>query len=140
MPVIFKKLNLTRFPVINRRNITSWINSIVEDENKKPGEICIIFTNDKTLIEINRKYLNHDTFTDIITFDYNHDNRIEGDLFISTERVLENSVKFKVTFQEELLRVIVHGLLHLLAYNDKNTVRKKQMTAKENYWLERYSG
>jgi rRNA maturation RNase YbeY len=139
MPVIYKKLNLTSFPVINRRSVSVWLNSVVESENKRSGEICIIFTNDETLVEINRKYLNHDSYTDIITFDYNHENRIEGDLFISAERVLENSKKFKVSFHDELLRVIVHGLLHLLGYDDKNPKGKKAMTEMENLWLERFN-
>ncbi len=110
------------------------------------GTITFIFCSDEYLLKINQSYLNHDYYTDIITFDYSQEDslkstiskvgrRISGDLFISIDRVKENAKKFSKTFEEELYRVIIHGILHLLGYTDKTKIAKTEMTKQENYWL-----
>ena len=111
-----------------------WLEKVVYTENKKLGEIAIIICKDDYLLEKNIKFLNHDTLTDVITFDYCSDKKISGDIFISIDRVKENAKKFKVTFLNELDRVMVHGLLHLLGYNDKTEAEAKKMK-KENFYL-----
>ncbi len=107
------------FELPNEDQIASWISRVILSENKKEGEINYIFCNDDYLLNLNEQYLDHDTLTDIISFDYSVGNEIHGDIFISTERVKENAIDFKVTFEEELQRVIVHGVLHYCGYKDK---------------------
>jgi len=116
--------------------IRKWILSIIETENKACGFIDIIFCDDDYLLEINLQYLNHDTYTDIITFDYSDDKAISGDLFISIDRVIENGESLGIDFFNELKRVIAHGVLHLIGYNDKEAMDLKLMRAKENYYLD----
>ncbi|WP_350293360.1 rRNA maturation RNase YbeY [uncultured Croceitalea sp.] len=113
-------------------NYTDWINKLITSQGSFLGNLSYIFCDDAFLLDINLKYLNHDTLTDIITFDYSEDNTISGDIFISIERVNENATKFKVDFEEELLRVMSHGILHLLGYNDKTDDDKDLMRKKEN--------
>jgi len=112
-----------------------WLQSVAKEEQKKVGVLNYVFCSDNYLLEINQEYLQHDTYTDIVTFD-NSDNAkiIEGDIFISYERVLENAAKFG-TESSELQRVMVHGLLHLCGYKDKAKAEKALMTEKENYYL-----
>ncbi|WP_167964453.1 rRNA maturation RNase YbeY [Saonia flava] len=110
----------------------SWILTIFEIENSFCGDINYIFCDDRYLLEINKKYLNHDTYTDIITFDYSAGNLISSDIFISIDRVRENAANLDVDFEEELLRVMSHGILHLLGFNDKTEDEKAQMRVKEN--------
>lgn len=110
----------------------NWINWVAESENKTVGEINYIFCDDDYLLELNNKHLRHDTLTDIITFDYTLGNLISGDIFISTERVLDNSKDFDVSFEEELKRVIVHGILHLCGFKDKTEKDELQMRSKED--------
>ena len=114
-----------------------WLKDIIKKENKTLGELVYIFCNDDYLLEKNIKYLNHNTLTDVITFDYCLDKIISGDILISVERVRENSESYNVSFSEELNRVMVHGLLHLLGYNDKNPEEKGIIRKKENYYLEK---
>jgi len=111
------------------------ITEMIKGENKETGETCIIFCSDEYLMEINRKYLNHDYYTDIVTFNYVEGNVISGDLFISTERVKENALKYGVDFMSELYRVIFHGILHLCGYNDSTDKEKEIIRKKENYYL-----
>jgi len=111
------------------------ITEMIKEEKKERGEICIIFCSDEYLIEINRKYLNHDYYTDIVTFNYVERNVISGDLFISTERVKENALKYGVDFMSELYRVIFHGILHLCGYDDSTDKEKEIIRNKENYYL-----
>ena len=121
--------------------ISQWLSTVFEQENKTFQQVNYIFCNDDYLLEINKEYLNHKTLTDIITFPYHEENDpIEGDIFISLERVLENASKFKVPVGHELLRVIVHGALHLIGYLDKTKEAKAQMTEKENYYLLQWQG
>ncbi len=111
------------------------VEAILQEENKRAGTVNYIFCNDDYLLEINKKYLKHDYYTDIITFDYKEEDEISGDIYISTERVEENSDIEKVHFTEELYRIVFHGVLHLCGYNDKSEEEQKQMRAKEDYYL-----
>jgi rRNA maturation RNase YbeY len=111
---------------------TDWISSVILSESKSEGEINYIFCNDDYLVEINQQYLNHDTLTDIISFDYSLGNEIHGDIYISIERVRENAVEFKVSFEEELKRVMIHGILHYCGYKDKSESDELLMRSKED--------
>ncbi|WP_082326582.1 rRNA maturation RNase YbeY, partial [Sunxiuqinia dokdonensis] len=102
-----------------------WIKNTIKKEGREPGEITFIFCSDDYLLEINKQYLDHDYYTDIITFDYVEGKEISGDIFISVDRVKENAATFGVDFQNELNRVLVHGVLHLLGYKDKSADEKK---------------
>lgn len=110
----------------------SWIETIILSENKTLGEISYIFCNDEYLHNINMQYLNHDTLTDIISFDYTEGDVISGDIFVSIERVKDNAIDFKVTFEEELKRVLAHGVLHYCGYKDKTDADATLMRTKEN--------
>ncbi len=125
------------FPKIKKRNTGAWLRSVIEAEGKKVGDISFIFCSDEYLLDINRKYLDHDYFTDIITFDYVEGLTISGDIFISVDRVSENCVTYKCSFEEELNRILAHGVLHLLGYKDKSEADKKVMTGKEDYCLKK---
>ncbi|MFK8275056.1 rRNA maturation RNase YbeY [Capnocytophaga cynodegmi] len=109
----------------------TWIEKIIASEEKELGELNYIFCDDNYLHQINVQYLDHDTLTDIITFDYTEEQTISGDIFISVERVADNAKDFNVDFQAELLRVMAHGVLHLCGYKDKSDAESKQMRSKE---------
>ena len=126
----------TNFKFVKRRLNNAWLKLVSESEVKKLGNINIIFCSDNYILDVNMKYLQHDYFTDIITFDYCENNVLSGDLFISVDSVRENSVFFKTEFSDELNRVIVHGLLHLIGYDDHTPEDQKVMREKENYYLE----
>ena len=116
--------------------LTQWMLLIAQQENRVIQQISYIFCSDGYLHELNQQYLQHDTLTDVITFDYSEPpNFMEGDIFISIERVQENAPTFGVTFEEELRRVMIHGLLHLCGYNDKTPEQKSQMTQREDQAL-----
>ena len=115
--------------------VVDWIHRVIGAEKKELGEISIIFTSDKYLLSVNKEYLKHDYFTDIITFDYCNDIIVAGDLFISIDRVNENAESFEVSFITELRRVIVHGVLHLCGYKDKTDEQQKEMRGKEDTFL-----
>ena len=110
----------------------SWIETIILSENKTVGEISYVFCDDDYLHAINMQYLNHDTLTDIISFDYTEGDVISGDIFVSIERVKDNALDFKVTFEEELKRVLAHGVLHYCGYKDKTDADATLMRTKEN--------
>lgn len=120
------------FELPNEDQIATWISRVILSENKKEGEINYIFCNDDYLLNLNEQYLDHDTLTDIISFDYSVGNEIHGDIFISTERVKENAIDFKAAFEEELQRVIVHGVLHYCGYKDKTEDDERLMRNKED--------
>jgi len=122
----------TDFELANETKISDWLSKVIISENKKEGDINYIFCNDEYLLEINQQYLNHDTLTDIISFDYSVGNELHGDVFISVERVRDNAFDFNVSFEEELLRVLVHGVLHYSGYKDKTEADEKIMRKKEN--------
>lgn len=115
--------------------MTGWIKTTIISEEKIAGDISFIFCSDAYLLEVNKQYLDHDYFTDIITFDYVEGGIISGDIFISCDRVKENAVEFKTGFDNELSRIIIHGVLHLLGYKDKNKKDKLLMTEKEDFYL-----
>lgn len=119
------------FALKNQKRYRNWITSVVKSEGKKCGDISYIFCDDAYLNAINKDYLNHEDFTDIISFDYCEGEIISGDIFISTERVKENATKFLVEFDEELRRVLVHGILHYCGYKDKTEEDSKLMRKKE---------
>ncbi|MCK4662671.1 MAG: rRNA maturation RNase YbeY [Bacteroidales bacterium] len=125
-------------PKINKSKIKKWIIKVIDDEGCKTGDINIIFVSDNYLNEINKKYLLKNYLTDIITFNYNVNRLISGDIYISLERVTENAKTFCVEFYNELLRIIIHGILHLLKYDDKNKKSKIEMTEMENLYIEKY--
>ena len=112
-----------------------WIAKNISKENKKVGQLNFIFCSDSYLLEINKKYLNHDFFTDVISFDYTEENRISGDIYISLDRVKENAKEFGYSIKDELHRIIIHGLLHLLGYSDKTPDLKVIMKDKEDFYL-----
>lgn len=120
---------------VNVKFLTQWLDKVTQLENKKLGELTFIFTSDDYLLEVNKQYLDHDYYTDIITFDYCEDDYVIGDLFISIDRVKENAQSNNTTFQNELNRVIVHGVLHLCGYKDKSEVDVQLMRQKENQML-----
>ncbi len=119
------------FSLEQEDNYASWIETIVESENKILGEISYIFCDDEYLHTINLQYLNHDTLTDIISFDYTEGNVISGDIFVSIERVIDNAKDFNVPFDEELKRVLAHGVLHYCGYKDKSNADVLLMRSKE---------
>lgn len=125
----------TDFVFKKRRECNAWLKAVAESEIKKLGSINIIFCSDNYILDINQKYLHHDYFTDIITFDYCEGKLLSGDLFISVDSVKENSITYNTEFAQELLRVIVHGLLHLIGYDDHTPEDQSQMRDKENYYL-----
>ena len=113
----------------------SFISNILISEKKTEGDVVLIFCSDEYLLEINKKHLNHNYYTDIITFDYCVENIVSGDLYISIDRVKENAKTFNDSFINELSRVVIHGVLHLCGYNDKTESEKKIMTQKENQYI-----
>ena len=124
------------FTLPEKKMIRDWLTAITKAENKSLEEVNYIFTSDEYLLRINSSYLNHHYYTDVISFSHAETpSIIEGDIFISIERIKENAPKFEKTFRDELLRVMVHGLLHFIGYNDKSEEDKKTMTNKEDYYL-----
>jgi len=121
----------TDFELHNEPDFSKWLSAVILSENKKEGEINYIFCDDDYLLEINQQYLDHDTLTDIISFDYSVGNEINGDVFVSVERVKENASDYNVTFQEEIQRVLVHGILHYCGYKDKTESDELVMRTKE---------
>ena len=121
-----------KYNLKDKRKVGNWIKEVAKIHNKKVGELSIIFVSDEEILSINQQYLNHNYFTDIITFDYSFDGIIEGDIFISIDTVKTNSQKFRTDYGEELLRVIIHGVLHLIGFKDKNPKDKKEMTFNED--------
>lgn len=119
-----------------RKTKTSkWLRLVAESEIRRLGDINVIFCSDNYILDLNQKYLSHDYFTDIITFDYCEGDKLNGDLFISIDSVRENAVAYGEDFSRELSRVIVHGILHLIGYDDHTEDEKKTMRQKEDYYL-----
>ena len=122
----------SEFTLTNEEAVASWLSTVITSENKTEGEINYIFCDDEYLHKINVEYLNHDTLTDIISFDYTMGNEIGGDIFVSVERVLDNSKDYNTSFDEELKRVLVHGVLHYCGYKDKSEDDETVMRSKED--------
>ena len=127
-----------KYSLKEKRRIKEWLNLVAFEEGNKIQNLNFLIVGDKRMIHFNKTYLNHDYSTDIITFDNSENKKISGDIVISIERVKENSKKYKVKLEDELRRVMAHGLLHLLGYDDKNEKEKKRIRKKENYYLELY--
>ena len=121
----------TDFQLENESDYERWVDNVIESEGKEPGEINYIFCDDEYLHNINMQYLNHDTLTDIISFDYCIGDLISGDIFVSIERVQDNAKDYEVSFNEELLRVLAHGVLHYCGYKDKTQDEALLMRSKE---------
>ncbi len=135
--IIFQSENIY-FVLEKEENLKLFIETIINENGKQCGEWSYIFCSDDYLLDINKKHLEHDYYTDVITFDYCEEKKISGDIFISIDRVEENSKKYNVSFDNELLRIIFHGLLHLLGFDDKTKDDKELMTKKEDYYLKEY--
>ncbi|MCI6161074.1 MAG: rRNA maturation RNase YbeY [Prevotellaceae bacterium] len=121
-----------KMPNIKKRATTAWIRSVAAEYGRKVGEVGYLFVNDEKILEVNNEYLGHDYYTDIITFDYDEDNMVNGDLVISLDTVRTNAEKFGKPYEEELHRVIIHGILHLCGINDKGPGERETMEAAEN--------
>lgn len=125
----------TSFVFKGRRKNSAWLKEVALEEGRKTGEIAVIFCSDEYLLGINRQFLNHDYYTDIITFDYCEGEVLNGDLLISVDSVRDNAGHYGSSFDEELHRVIVHGVLHLIGYDDHSEEEQKVMRSKEDYYL-----
>lgn len=131
MAIYFASEN-TNFDLKGKMKVKKWISEIIKAQGQKVGDISYLFCDDDYLIQVNREYLDHDTYTDIITFDYVEGKVVSGDILISVERVKENAEKFNTTFDQELHRVIIHGILHLLGQADKSDEDAAMMRKKED--------
>ena len=125
----------TDFRLKAKTRIKYWLKLVAESEVYRLGNVSVIFCSDNYILDINQRFLQHDYFTDIITFDYSEGDRISGDLFISVDSVRENSLEYGTEFEDELHRVIVHGILHLIGYDDHTAEEKEVMRKKEDYYL-----
>jgi probable rRNA maturation factor len=147
MPTILKNIYFftedLKFTLKNKTAIRRWLRATIKNEGFTIEEINYIFCSDKFLLSLNKNYLHHDTFTDIITFNYTsfeksrNDKKLSGDIFISVDRVRENACLFKSSFSSELHRIMIHGVLHLAGHDDKTKKDKKFMTSKEDFYLKR---
>ncbi len=133
---VFFHSQVKGFRLVGKAKTDEWILKVLKEEKKKGGEINFVFVDDEFLLGINRQYLKHDFYTDVITFDWTEKNQtISGDVYISIDRIKENAEKEKIPFITELRRVIVHGVLHLVGYKDKTISDKKKMTLAEDRYL-----
>ena len=124
-----------KFILIEKPAIVSWLSLCIESENKTPHDVSYVFCSDKFLHKMNIEHLKHNTLTDIITFDYCEREKIIGEMFLSIDRIKENAKKFKNSFEDELHRVMIHGILHLCGYKDKTVEDQKVMSKKEDFYL-----
>lgn len=125
----------TDFILENQSEISNWIKGVISSEGCQVGEINYIFCDDSYLNKMNVEFLNHDTYTDIISFDYSLGKELHGDIYISIERVIDNANLYQSTFENELCRVMIHGILHYMGFKDKTRTQQKEMTEKENQCL-----
>ena len=125
----FKVFNFHKKLLINK------VKYLINNELREEGDISVIFCSDEYLLNVNKQYLNHDYYTDIITFDYVENKTISGDLFISVDRIKDNAKEYDISFIKELYRVVFHGVLHLVGYNDKTDAEQEIMTEKEDFYL-----
>ena len=129
-----------RMPKIKKRDTSAWIKAVAASYGRKVGEIGYLFVDDEKILEVNREYLGHDYYTDVITFDYDEDYTVSGDIVISLDTVRSNAQLFGKTYEEELYRVIIHGILHLCGINDKGPGEREIMEAAENKALAMRNG
>lgn len=125
----------TDFDLNQKKKHKDWLSFVIKNENFNQGDLAFVFCNDSYLLDLNLKFLNHDTLTDVITFNYNVGRQINGDICISCDRVAENAIKYKTVFSQEIARVMVHGVLHLCGYKDSTEQQKIEIRAKENFYL-----
>lgn len=137
MPIKYHHVEIVR-PVFKRRLLSECLSDLIMGKNKLIGVINVIFTSDSFLLEMNKEHLDHDYFTDVITFDFCESNFVSGDIYISRDRLLENAKSFSVSFEKELVRVVAHGVLHLLGFDDKNDLDKKKMTQQEERFIKKW--
>ncbi len=135
MAILFHTEDIS-YTFSNKKIIRSWINRVSNNHHKEVGDINYIFCSDAKILEINKQFLNHDYYTDIISFDYSDENYISGDIYVSIETVKSNALKYEVLFKDELHRVIIHGVLHFLGYKDKTKVDSENMRRFENESLQ----
>lgn len=136
MAISFFNEGNAKMPAINKTNIRAWVKQVAQNHGKRVGEVSYIFCDDEKILEVNRQYLQHDYYTDIITFDYTEGDKISGDLFISLDTVRTNAEQFEQPYDRELHRVIIHGILHLCGINDKGPGEREVMEQHENQALE----
>ena len=136
---MIKYFSSTDFVITSKDELAVWLESATNNEGRALGELVFNFCSDESLSKINKECLNHDTLTDVITFDYSTLNEISGEIFISIDRVRENASEFQQSFEVEIRRVMIHGLLHLCGYNDKTTKEKSLMSDRENFYLDSFS-
>ena len=127
-----------KLPALEKQKINRWIKETATEYAKKVGDIAYIFCSDERILEVNKQYLNHDYYTDIITFDYSEGSTISGDIFISLDTVMSNATEFNVSFEQELKRILIHGILHLCGQDDKTPKLRLQMSEKENAALQKF--
>jgi probable rRNA maturation factor len=132
VPIHFQTEDAISFSLEDKKAIVAWIDGIIKQQGKKRGELLYFFCTDSYLLKVNKKFLKHDTYTDIITFDYSEGNKIEGEIYISIERVKENAATYKQPFNKELARTLIHGVLHLCGHTDKTAVAKKKIRQLED--------
>lgn len=123
------------FPDIDKREMKAWVKKVIESYSKQMGNLSYIFTSDANILKINNEYLQHDYYTDVITFDYTEEDKISGDIFVSLETVKSNSIKFNQDYKKELNRVIIHGVLHLIGFKDKTETEATEMRKREELSL-----
>jgi probable rRNA maturation factor len=126
---------LDKFQLPNEQEVRAWLEFVLDQEDRELGEVSYIFCDDDYLYDINVKHLNHNTLTDIISFDYSLGKVVSGDIYISVERVDENARDMGIEFEDELHRIMVHGMLHYIGYKDKSESQRKTMRKKEDYYL-----
>ena len=127
------------YVVNNKDEISFWLEDAIIKEGRTLGELVYNFCSDETLLKINKEFLNHDTLTDVITFDYSVNNEVSGEVFISTERVRENAKEYQQSFDQEKRRVMIHGVLHLCGYKDKTNKDRALMSEMESFYLDSFS-
>lgn len=136
MAISFFNEGSAQISAINKTNVRAWVKQVASNHGKRVGEISYIFCDDEKILEVNRQYLQHDYYTDIITFDYTEGDKISGDLFISLDTVRTNAEQFEQPYERELHRVIIHGILHLCGINDKGPGEREVMEQHENEALD----
>lgn len=136
MPIHFSNNEIT-FNLKNKTKLKDWIKTVIEKEKLVLGELSYVFCDDESLLKMNQQFLDHNTYTDIITFDYREAKIVNGEIYISVERVRDNATTYKTTFEDELHRVIIHGVLHICGYKDKTKAAKELMRKMEDASLKK---